>query len=111
MKLPATCWHVVCHRSQDLFYAVSFRVLPQDYVDYHEWAMAFLKEYVFKIDAETKQIVRHWASGRETPAHINSDLTLSDHELIFCNGGSQSIVFLDLSSFAEFRVLENDLPP
>jgi hypothetical protein len=96
----------VSHPREDVFYAVSFRVLPQDYIDYHEWAMAFLKEYVFEIDAEAKQVVRHWAAGRETPAHINSDLTLSDQELIFCNGGSQSIVLLDLASFAEYRVID-----
>ena len=68
IELPATCWHLVNHPSRDLFYCVSFRVLPQDYVDYHEWAMAFLKEYAFEIDAETKQVVRTGpAAGRRPP--------------------------------------------
>ncbi len=106
VDLPATCWHVLPHKTKDIFYSVSFRVAPQDYVDYHEWGMAFLKEYVFEIDAASGQVLRHWAAGRETPAHINSDLTLSDTELIFCNGGSQSIVCIDLESFAEFRVID-----
>jgi hypothetical protein len=44
IELPTTCWQLVNHPSRDLFYCVSFRVLPQDHVDYHEWAMAFLKE-------------------------------------------------------------------
>ena len=51
-------------------------------------------------------MLRHWSAGREVPAHINSDLALSDQELIFCNGGSQSIVGLDLRSFAKFRLID-----
>lgn len=111
LELPATCWHVMNHPEKDLFYAVTFRVLPQDYVDYHEWAMAFLKEYAFEIDAENKQVLRHWATSRETPAHINSDITLSDKELIFCNGGSQTVICLDLTSFAKFRIIDEKPDP
>lgn len=106
VDLPATCWHVVPSADSDVFYTVSFRVEPQDYVDWHEWAMSFKKEYAFEIDAATGQVLRHWAAGREIPAHINSDLTLSDTELIFCNGGSQSIVCVDLESFATFRIID-----
>jgi hypothetical protein len=106
IPLPATCWHIQPHATEDRFYAISFRVTPQDQVDFHEWGMAFLKEYVFEIDAQSKKVVRHWATGRETPAHINSDITLSSRELIFCNGGSQSIIFLDLKSFAQFRMID-----
>jgi hypothetical protein len=106
MSLPATCWHVLPHKSEDLFYAVSFRVFPGDNLDYQEWAMAFLKEYVFEIDAKGCQVTRHWSAGREIPAHINSDMTLSDSELIFCNGGSQTIVCLDLQTFAKFRIID-----
>ncbi|HEY2750370.1 hypothetical protein [Phenylobacterium sp.] len=106
IKLPATCWHVLPHPSEEVFYAISFRVAPLDRVDWHEWAIAWLKEYVFEIDAETKRVRRHWATGRETPAHINSDITISDRELIFCNGASQSIVLLDLAGFATFRMID-----
>jgi len=111
MELPATCWHLVNHPEKDHFYAVTFRVLPQDYVDYHEWAMAFLKEYAFEIDAENKQVLRHWATSRETPAHINSDITISDSELIFCNGASQTIICIDLDSFAKFRIIDEKPDP
>jgi hypothetical protein len=48
VKLPTTCWHLVTHPTKDLFYCVSFRVFPQDHVDYHEWAVAFLKEYAYE---------------------------------------------------------------
>src|SRR5215469_5453984 len=37
LELPATCWHVAVHPTRDVFYAVSFRVAPQDYRDWHEW--------------------------------------------------------------------------
>ena len=106
LQLPATCWHVIAHPKEDWFYAVSFRVLPQENVDYHEWAMAFLKEYAFEIDASAVQVRRHWSCGRETPAHINSDITISERELIFCNGGSQSIMFIDLEHFADFDFID-----
>jgi hypothetical protein len=105
MPLPATCWHVVTHPTDEVFYAVSFRVVPQDYRDYHEWGMAYLKEYAFEICARTQRILRHWAVGREVPAHINSDITLSDKELIFCNGGSGSIIAVELENFAHFRII------
>lgn len=106
VKLPATCWHTVPHRTQDLFYGVSFRVQPMDRVDYHEWAIAYLKEYAFEVDAATGEIVRHWSAGRDVPAHINSDLTISDQELIFCNGASQTIVMIRLDDFATFRIID-----
>jgi hypothetical protein len=106
VELPTTCWHVVCHPTLDRFYAISFRVLPQEYVDYHEWAIAFMKEYAFEIDAATGGVLRHWTSSREIPAHINSDVTISDRELIFCTGASQTIVFIDLESFSAFRLID-----
>ncbi len=106
IDLPATCWHLINHPVKDLFYAVSFRVLPQHHVDYHQWAMAFFKEYAFEIDPHEKRVVRHWACGREIPSHINSDIAISDTELIFCNGGSHTIVFINLENFSEFRIID-----
>lgn len=106
VELPATCWHVVADPARDLFYALSFRVLPQEGRDWHEWAMAFLKEYAFEIDAATGRVLRHWAAGREVPAHINSDVVLSDGELIFCNGASQSIVMIEREHLARWRMID-----
>lgn len=106
LPMPATCWHVAAHPVDDLFYAVSFRVAPQDGRDWHEWGMAYLKEYAFEVDPAAAAVTRHWAAGRDTPAHINSDIVVSDRELIFCNGGSASIVAVDLESFARFRVFD-----
>ncbi len=106
IELPTTCWHLVTHPTLDRFYPVSFRVLPQNGTDYHEWALAFFKEYLFEIDAASGQVQRHWTSSRETPAHINSDVTISDREVIFCNGASQSIVFIDLEHLIDARMID-----
>ncbi|MBV7335261.1 hypothetical protein KFU94_44880 [Chloroflexi bacterium TSY] len=106
LELPTTCWHLVCHPLEDWFYAVSFRVLPQDGEDYYAWAIGFLKEYAFEIDAANKQIQRHWTCSREVPAHINSDVTISDRELIYCNGASHSIICIDLETFANHRMID-----
>ncbi len=106
VELPTTCWHVAVHATEDLFYTLSFRVAAQEGRDWHEWAMSYFCEYAFALDAESGAVVRHWAAGRETPADINSDVTVSDTELIWCNGGSQTVVLLDLDSFADYRILD-----
>lgn len=106
VEMPATCWHVAVDAKRDVFYALSFRVLPQAGVDYYEWAMAYLKEYAFELDAPSGRVLRHWAASRDAPAHINSDVTLSDRELIFCTGASQTIVFVDRESFARWRLID-----
>lgn len=106
VPLPATCWHVAVHPYEDRFYALSFRVRPQDGHDWHEWGISQFKEYVFEIDAETGEVLRHWSAGQDTPAHVNSDVCISDRELIYCNGASGTIVMIDLKSFTSYRVLD-----
>jgi hypothetical protein len=107
VELPATCWHVAVHPREERFYAPSFRVLPRQGRDWHGWAMAYFKEYVFEIDAESGQVLRHWACARDTPAHLNSDVCLSERELVYCNGGSGTIVMIDLDDFASFRIIDD----
>lgn len=104
--LPATCWHVVCDPEHDRFYALSFRVIPQNGYDYHEWGIHQFKEYAFEIDIETGQVLRHWSAGQDVPAHVNSDVCISDKELIYCNGASGTIMMIDRSDFSSYRILD-----
>lgn len=106
VDLPTTCWHLGCHPQYDWFYPLSFSVHPRGGTDYLDWGMAFLKEYAYEVDASTRRVRRHWATSRETPAHINSDVAISDTELIFCTGGSQSIVLVERESMSRFRVFD-----
>ncbi|GLZ37917.1 hypothetical protein [Actinokineospora sp. NBRC 105648] len=106
VELPATCWHVATHPTEDRFYALSFRVVPQEGRDWHEWAMAHFKEYAFEIDADTGQVLRHWTAASDIPAHINSDVCISDRELIYCTGGSNTIVLIDLADFSSYRIID-----
>jgi hypothetical protein len=110
VDLPATCWHLLQHPREDLAYAVSFRVAPQDGHDYHEWGMAWLKQYVFEIDIAAARVRRHWVAGRDIPAHINSDVTLSDEEFIFCTGGSQTVIGVSLRDLASWRIIVDEKP-
>ena len=106
VELPTTCWHLVAHPVLDLFYAVSFRVHPGDGRDWAHWGMAWLRQYAYEIDAEDGQILRHWAADRDLPAHINSDVTISDTELIFCTGGSHTVVLVDLATMSHHRIID-----
>ena len=111
VRLPTTCWHVVCHPVLDVFYAISFRVHPADRSDYGHWGMAWLRQYAFEVDAEHGQVLRHWAADRDVPAHINSDVTISDSELIFCTGGSQTVVLVDLATMTQHRLIDENPGP
>jgi hypothetical protein len=106
VALPTTCWHVVCHPCLDVFYAISFRVLPSGRGDWQQWGMAYFREYAYEISAESGEILRHWSAGREVPAHINSDLCISDSELIFCTGGSHTVVLIDLETMSRHRLID-----
>ncbi|MCU1658141.1 MAG: hypothetical protein JWO57_2797 [Pseudonocardiales bacterium] len=108
VPLPTTCWHVACHPVLDIFYAISFRVAPGDGRDWHEWGMSNFREYAYEIDAETAEVQRHWSAGREVPAHINSDVCVSDSELIFCTGGSQTVVLIDLKTMSSHRLIDEN---
>jgi hypothetical protein len=111
VPLPTTCWHVAVHRELDIFYALSFRVEPQDGRDWQDWGMSYRREYAYEIDAATGQVLRHWTAGKEVPAHINSDACVSDTELIFCTGGSQTIVLISLSDMATHRIIDERPEP
>lgn len=106
VKLPTTCWHVAVHPQEDRFYALSFRVQPQGGTDWMEWGIAQFKEYVYEIDAATGQVLRHWSTGQDTAAHINSDFCISDSELVYCNGASGTVVMIDREDFASYRILD-----
>jgi hypothetical protein len=106
VELPTTCWHVVCHPELDVFYALSFRVSPSDGRDWQHWGMAYLREYAYEIDAERGVVLRHWSADRDLPAHVNSDVTISSSELIFCTGGSHTVVLVDLKTLSQHRIID-----
>jgi hypothetical protein len=68
--------------------------------------MAHFRQYAYEIAAESGQVLRHWSAGKEVPAHINSDVCISDTELIFCTGGSQTIVLIDLETMSRHRLID-----
>ena len=106
VELPATCWHLVAHPVLDVFYAVSFRVHPADGRDWQHWGMAWLRQYAFEVDAENGAVLRHRVAARAVPAHINSDVTISRSELIFCTGGAHTVVLVDLDTMTEHRIID-----
>ena len=107
IELPTTCWHLAQHRTEDLFYPVSFRVHPADGENYHQWGIAFFKQYAYELEAGSGTVLRHWTAHRTFPAHLSSDVCMSDSELIFCAPASHAIVFIELASFARTRILDH----
>ncbi len=106
VALPTTCWHLTVHPVLDVAYALSFRVGPAGGDDWGRWGMSYRRQYVYEIDLETGEIARHWTGDPSLPIHINSDVTISDTELIFCTGGSHTVVMLDLQTFTRIRVID-----
>lgn len=107
IELPTTCWHLASHPSEDLFYPVSFRVLPTEPGNYHQWSIAFFKQYAYEVDAVDRRVSRHWTAHRTFPAHLSSDVTISDRELIFCAPASHAIVLIELASMAKTRIIDH----
>ncbi|HEX2704888.1 MAG TPA: hypothetical protein VHM65_03955 [Candidatus Lustribacter sp.] len=106
VPLPTTCWHLVCHPVLDVCYAMSFRVGPSDGTDWAQWGMAYQRQYAFEIDLEECLVTRHWTGEPALPVHVNSDVTISDTELIFCTGGSHSVVLVDLATLSRVRIID-----
>lgn len=106
VALPTTCWHLTVHPVLDVCYAVSFRVSPAEGSDWRRWGMAYQRQYAFEIDVEAGQVTRHWSGEPDLPVHINSDVTISDSELIFCTGGSHTVVLIDLETMTRVRFID-----
>jgi len=106
VPLPTTAWHVVCHPYSTFSMQFRFGCCPSGAETGSSVGMAHLRQYAYEIDAESGQILRHWSAGKEVPAHINSDVCISDTELIFCTGGSQTVVLLDLETMSNHRLID-----
>jgi hypothetical protein len=106
VALPTTCWHLTVHPVLDVAYALSFRVRPAGGEDWGRWGMSFQRQYAYEIDLESGSVSRHWTGDPSLPIHINSDVTISDTELIFCTGGSHTVVLIDLQTMSTVRVID-----
>ena len=106
VELPATCWHVACHPSEDRFYAFPSGCGRRTAGTGTSGASPSSRSTSSRSTPRPAQVLRHWSAGQDTPAHINSDVCISDRELIYCNGASGTIVMIDLASFTSYRILD-----
>jgi DNA-binding beta-propeller fold protein YncE len=66
-----------------------------------------VREYIYEIDLPTAKITRTWSSAAEFPGHLNSDVEISDDNIMYvASGGSHGVLEIPLDRFAEFRFLE-----
>lgn len=104
IKLPGTVWHCCVHPEKAVGYAFtySFATEQEDYVD---WSPAYTREYIYEVDLPSAKITRTWSCGSEFPAHLNSDVGVSNNNLYIASGGSHTVVEINLENFDNSRVL------
>ena len=71
------------------------------------WSPGYVREYIYEIDLATAKITRTWSSAAEFPGHLNSDVEITDDDVMYvASGGSHGVLEIPLDRFAEFRFLE-----
>ena len=98
-------WHCRVHPHKPIGYALTYSLIT-DHDDWVNWSPGFVREYIYEIDLTTAKITRTWSSAAEFPAHLNSDIEISQDEILYiASGGSHAVVEIPLERFAESRVL------
>lgn len=103
VKVQNNVWHNCVHPTKPLGYAFTYSFLT-DSEDYVNWSPAYVREYIYEIDLSTAKILRHWSCGAEFPAHLNSDVEVTeDNQLYIASGGNHGVLSIDLGTFDSAR--------
>jgi hypothetical protein len=106
IKVQNNVWHCRVHPHKPVGYALTYSLIT-DNDDWVNWSPGYIREYIYEIDLPTAKITRTWSGAAEFPAHLNSDVEISeDDNLYIASGGNHSVVEIPLDRFAESRVLE-----
>lgn len=106
VRLPATAWHLGVHPDRDVFYAPSQRCAPQGDMEFAEYTMAHFKNYLFEIDGESAEVLRHAALPRELPGFLTSDVVVTESEVLYNCCASSTIARLDLETLSRFSFID-----
>jgi hypothetical protein len=108
VELDATVWHIGVHPSQDVFYAPTQRCVPQGRMEFAEYVPAHFKNYLYEVEVEDgrARVVRHLSIPKDFPAHLTSDVVVTEREVIYNNPASSVINAVSLDDFRGVRTLD-----
>jgi hypothetical protein len=105
VKLPATVWHLGVHPTRDVFYAPTQRCTPQGDMEFNEYTIAHLKNYLFEIDGESATVLRHISIPKDFPAVLTSDVVVTEDRVLYNCCASSTIAVVELASFDRVRFI------
>lgn len=106
VELPATAWHLGLHPTRDVFYAPTQRCVPQGDMEFCEYTMAHLKNYLFEIDGASAQVLRHAAIPKDMPGFLTSDVVVTEDEVLYNCCASGVIARVDLETLSKVRYVD-----
>lgn len=106
VRLPATVWHVGAHPKRDVFYAPTQRCVPQGNMEFNEYVIAHLKNYLFEIDGETARVLRHASIPKDFPAALTSDVVVTEERVLYNCCASSTLAVVELERFDRVRFID-----
>ncbi|MGB7622523.1 MAG: hypothetical protein WBN92_09260 [Terriglobia bacterium] len=106
IKVPTNnVWHCCVHPHKPVGYALTYS-FATDNENYIDWAPSYTREYILEIDLPSARVTRSWSCGAEFPIHLNSDVGVTEDNVLYvASGGSHTVVEIPLETFDESRVL------
>jgi hypothetical protein len=108
VELDATVWHIGVHPSRDVCYAPTQRCVPQGRMEFAEYVPAHFKNHLYEIEIEEgrARVARHVSIPKDFPAHLTSDVVVTEQEVIYNNPASSAISAVSLDDFRAVRTLD-----
>jgi hypothetical protein len=106
VQLPATAWHLGLHPTEDIFYAPTQRCTPQGNMEFTEYTMAHLKNYLFEIDGPSATVLRHLSIPKDMPGFLTSDVVVTDSQVLYNCCASNVIAVVDLETFSHVTYID-----
>jgi hypothetical protein len=104
--LPATSWHLGVHPTRDVFYVPTQRCSPQGDMEFVEYTMAHLKNYLFEIDGPSATVTRHLSIPKDMPGFLTSDVVVTETEVLYNCCASSVIAIADLETLTRVEYID-----
>lgn len=108
VELDATVWHLGVHPTRDVFYAPTQRCVPQGRMEFNEYVPGHFKNHLYEIEVVEgrARVSRHLSIPKDFPAHLTSDVVVTEREVIYNNPASSAISAVSQEEFRSVRVLD-----